>query len=375
MLLLIPGPVSTHPAVKAAMTRDIAPWDDDFRALYASVRSKLLALAEVDPAVHAVLPLQGCGHFGMEAAIRTMVPADTGRLLVPLTGSYGVRMARLAREAGRHVIELPIPPFSPIEPSAVAAALRADAAITHVGLVYSETSTGVVHDPAAVGAVVRAAGRAMIVDAVSAFGALPLALAAQPEIQAVVFTSNKCLEGMPGLSFTLARIDALERATPAGSWCLDLGDLFRHTRGHGAGTFRFTPPAQVLAACEVALDLHRQEGGAAARLARYRANSRALRHGMEAIGLIPYLAPGVQGPIVMNVRAPDDPAWSLQHFVRELKDRGFLISNFFDTPEPSFRVGCIGQVTEADMHGFVTSVDMALSSMGVQNRGPARRAA
>ncbi len=375
MLLLIPGPVSTHPQVRAAMCQDFAPWDDDFRVLCATIRSKVLDVAGVDAASHSALPLQGCGHFAMEAAIRTLVPQQGGRLLVPLTGSYGARMVRLAREAGRQVVELPVAPAGPVDPASVAAALAADPAITHVGLVYSETSSGIIHDPEAVGAVVRAAGRRMIVDAVSAFGALPLALAAQAEIEAAIFTANKCLEGMPGLSITVARNDALERAAPAGSWSFDLGDVYRHAKGPWKGAFRFTPPAQVVAALDVALDLHRQEGGQPARLARYTANASALHAGMTRIGLTPYLPRAVQGPIVLNVCAPDDPAWSLSGFVDALKAEGYLISNFYDTPNPSFRVGCIGQVTARDMEGFTAAVDRVLTRMGVRNRAPARQAA
>ncbi len=358
MLLLIPGPVATRPEVRAAMAQDIAPWDTDARRLYGRVREKLMAVAGLDAGTHTVLPLQGCGHFGLEAAIRTLLPADTGRLLVPLTGGYAVRMARVAREAGRQVVELPIQQTAPIDPATVAAALAADPAITHVGLVYSETSTGVIHDPAPVGAVVRAAGRAMVLDAVSAFGALPLSLAAQPEIEAAVFTANKCFEGMPGIAFILARIDALRRAAPAGSMCFDLADL--HRNAERASAFRFTPPVQVLAAFDVALDCHAAEGGAPARLARYTENAHTLHDRMAAIGLQPNLSRAIQGPIVLNVQSPDDPAWSLQGFVDALKAHGFLISNFFDTPNPTFRVGCIGQVFPADMQAFAGAVDLAL---------------
>jgi 2-aminoethylphosphonate-pyruvate transaminase len=375
MLLLIPGPVTTHPEVRAAMSRDFAPWDDGFRGFCAALRLKVMALAGVGPDTHSAMPLQGCGHFAMEAAIRSLLPQASGRLLVPLTGSYAVRMARLARECGRQVVELPIIQTAPIDPALVAAALAADPAVTHVGLVYSETSTGVVHDPAAVGRVVREAGRKLIVDAVSAFGALPLALSAQPEIDAAVFTSNKCLEGMPGLSWTLARDDALERAEPAGSWSFDLGDLYRHMDSHGPGSFRFTPPAQVLAAFDVALDLHRAEGGQPARLARYAANAAALYDGMLRIGLTPNLPRAVQGPIVLNVCAPDDPAWGLPAFVEALKAEGYVISNFFDTPNPTFRIGCIGQVTPDDMRRFSDAVDRVLTALGVRNRAPARQAA
>ena len=376
MLLLTPGPVSTRPGVKAAMTRDIAPWDPDFAPLFRGVVDYALTVANVGRDTHACLPLQGAGHFAIEAMARAFVgrvgqPA-AGKLLVPLTGAYGVRMARLARDAGCAVATLPVADDAPVPPQAVAAALAADPAITHVGLVYSETSTGIVHDARAVGQVVRAAGRTLLLDGVSAFGALPLDLSTMPEVAAMVFTANKCFEGMPGLGFVVARVDALEAALPAGSWSLDLGDIWRLSRTRLDGFFRFTPPAQVLAAMAVAQADHAAEGGAEARLARYVANRDTLVGALEAVGLAPYLSRAAQGPIVVNFHAPDDEAWNLHRFVAGLKSREFLISNFHDTVEPSFRVGCIGAVEPDDMRRFAATVDATLAAMGVRERAQVR---
>jgi 2-aminoethylphosphonate-pyruvate transaminase len=375
MLLLIPGPVTTRPEVRAAMTQDIAPWDDDVRAQFAELPRRILTIGNAAPSTHAALPLQGCGHFATEAAVRSLVPPE-GRVLVLSSGSYADRMVRLGRAAGRDMVELAMPQTSPARPEDVARALADDPAVTHVGMVYSETSSGVIHDPAAIGAVVRAAGRRLLVDAVSAFGALPLDVAAQPELDAVWFTSNKCFEGLPGVSYTIARIDRLQaNAGAAGSWSFDLADVLAQQQRAGAGTFRFTPPAQVLASLAVALDIYDAEGGQAARLARYRANAATLHDGMCRIGLSPTLPASVQGPVVLNVDAPNDPAWSLQRFVDLLKAQGFLISNFFNTAHPSFRVGCIGAITPDDMRRFVAAVDESLVEMGVRNRAPSRRAA
>ena len=373
MLLLIPGPVTTRPEVRQAAAADFAPWDNEFRPLYAGVRETLRDIAGGTEASHAVLPLQGCGHFITEAAIRTFLPVG-GRILIPDTGAYSDRMRRLAREAGRVVVDLPGADDRPTDPATVAAALAADPTISHVGLVYSETGSGVIHDPAAVGAVVRAAGRRMIVDAISAFGALPLDVSAQPEIDAVMFTANKCLEGLPGMAFAVASVSRLrECAGNAGSWSFDLADIHAHALRSGWGSFRFTPPAQVLVAFKTALDFFVAEGGRAARLARYQANLAVLYDGVERLGLRPWLSRAVQGPIVMNVHAPDDPAWTLQHFVDALKRRGFLISNFYNTPTPSFRVGCIGAVTPDDMRRFINAAGESLDELGIRSVG--RRAA
>jgi 2-aminoethylphosphonate-pyruvate transaminase len=375
MLLLIPGPVTTRPEVKAAMAQDLAPWDNDFRTLYAGVRERVLGIAGAPAETHATIVLQGCGHFAIEAAVRSFLPPG-GRILVPATGAYSERMVRLVGEAGRVVVPLAVPADAPVRPDDVAAALAADAAISHVGLVYSETSSGVVHDAAAIGRVARAAGRHLLLDAVSAFGALPLRVAAMPELDAVVFTSNKCLEGMPGLSFSVVDLGRLDScAGQAGSWSLDLADIQGQYRRKGAGSFRFTPPAQVLAAFRVALDLYEAEGGQCARLARYTENARVLHAGMLRIGLMPCLPAAVQGPVVMNVHAPDDAHWNLHAFVDLLKRRGYLISNFYDTPSPSFRVGCIGAITPDDMRGFVAAADAALDELGIRNRTPRPAAA
>ena len=86
MLLLIPGPVTTRPEVRAALGVDIAPWDFDFRDVYAGVRARLLRIAGAATGEHAALPLPGCGHFITEAAIRSFIPPG-GRLLIPMTGS------------------------------------------------------------------------------------------------------------------------------------------------------------------------------------------------------------------------------------------------------------------------------------------------
>lgn len=365
MKLLIPGPVTTHPDVRAAMAVDFAPWDNEFRPLYASVRARLLALGGGAEATHAALPLQGSGHFGMEAALRALLRPGQ-RILIPMTGTYAERLVRLAREAGREPVPLPASATAPVDPATVRQAL-ADPTIALVGLVQSETSSGIVNDLTAIGAVARDSGRRLLVDAVSAFGALPLDLAAQPEIAAAVFTPNKCLEGMPGLAVVLARRDALPAPGAAGSWCFDLADILDHAERRGWGSFRFTPPAQVLNALSVALDRLEAEGRAG-RLARYTANAATLRQGMMALGLRPVLEAGHQGPIVSNIAAPGDPAWNLQRFVDALKRRGYLISNFYDTVAPSFRVGTIGALGRADFEGFSAAAGEALAELGIGRR-------
>jgi 2-aminoethylphosphonate-pyruvate transaminase len=379
MLLLIPGPVMTHPDVRAAANRDIAPWDHDVRAEVGALLDRLRLLAGGEDGVHVALPLPGSGHFMVEAAIRSFVLPEIDRghgsgggILIPATGQYAERMVRLAREAGRRVTTLPASLTRSLDAAAVEAALRDDPAITHIGLVYSETSTGVIHDPEAIGAVVRGLGRRMILDAVSAFGALPIAMSAHPEIDALIFTPNKCLEGLPGFSMAVCPIERLlECHGQAESWSFDLGDIYQNgvANGHGAG--RFTPPIQALAALSVALDRLEAEGGREARLRRYQDNMTALFDGIEGLGLRPFLPRAIQGPIIMNVHAPAYPArthhaWDLRCFVEALKQRGVLISNFRNTEEPSMRIGAIGAIDRSDIIRAVSAMGETLDALALR---------
>jgi len=372
MLLLIPGPVQTNPATRAAAARDYAPWDNEFRPVYAGIRERVLEIAGGIPGQHATLPLQGCGHFVMEAAIRSFVPAG-GRVLIPRNGAYAERAWRLATEAGRQVVSLPLADTRGAVAADIAAALAADPGISHVVMVYNETGSGIVNDVEGIGAAVRAAGRRLILDAVSAFGALPISLADHPEIDALLFTSGKCLEGLPGVAFAVARVETLMAAPDgqAGSWSFDLRDIYQQALRAGWGSIRFTPAVQAIAAFAEALALHAAEGGQPARLARYRENARVLYEGVKGLGLTPYLDWRQQGPVIVTIHQPADPGFALQPFVDALKARGVLISNFYNTAAPTMRIGCIGAVTPADMAGAVRAIGGALEDLGVRRRDAA----
>jgi 2-aminoethylphosphonate-pyruvate transaminase len=361
MMLLIPGPVQTRPETRAAMAQDIAPWDHGFRPTYARIRERVRDIAGGIAGEHVTLPLQGCGHFMMEAAIRSLVPPD-GKLLIPMNGSYASRMERIAREIGREVVTLDLPDTRGAREEDIAPVLAADPTISHVSFVYSETGSGIVNDAAGIGRAVRKAGRRMIMDAVSAFGALPFNMAEHPECDALMFTSGKCLEGMPGIGFAVARIDSIKaRAGQAGSWCFDLADVLAHAERAGFGSFRFTPPVQALAAFDVALDFFEKEGGQKARHARYRANADTLYEGFITMGIKPYVVREEQGPIIVTVHQPADPRFDFPRYVDALKARGVLISNFWNTAEPTMRIGAIGALTPEDMQRAIAVFREALA--------------
>ena len=351
-LLLTPGPLTTRDEVRAAMTRDWGSRDGAFIALTAELRERLLAVAN-GAGTHVAVPIQGAGTYVIEAAVGSLVPRD-GKLLVLVNGSYGERMVKIARGLGREVEALTFAQNEAVAPARVAQALAADPAVTHVGLVHCETTTGLLNPMADVAQVVADAGRILLLDAMSSFSALPIDLAATP-VGAVLASSNKGIEGPPGIAFALVEKGLL--AASKGTSASMALDLHAQAAGFEAnGQWRFTPPVQVVAATVEALRLLEAEGGPPARLARYRRNLDALVEGMAALGYPLYLARELQAPVIATFRPRPRAPFAFEAFYDGLAAAGFLIYPGKLTREETFRIGVIGDVHTSDIARLLDAV-------------------
>ncbi|TCZ64991.1 2-aminoethylphosphonate--pyruvate transaminase [Roseicella aquatilis] len=358
-ILLTPGPLTTRLETRRAMLRDWGSRDPAFIALTAELRARLLAVAQGE-ATHACVPLQGSGTFIVEATLATLLrPAD--RLLVLVNGAYGERIATIARRMGRAVDVLRWPEDRPVDPGRVAEALGGDPRLTHVALVHCETTTGLLNPLAGVAAVVAQAGRHLLLDAMSSFGAIGTDLRAVP-VAAVMASSNKCLEGVPGIGFALIErrmLAAAESVSPSVSL-----DLHAQWRGFEQdGQWRFTPPVQVVAALVEALRQLESEGGPAARLARYGENCRVLVAGMRRLGFDLYLEEALQAPIIATFRMPEARPLRFASFYDALAARGFLIYPGKLTQAETFRIGCIGAIDRGDIARLLTAVEAVLGEV------------
>lgn len=342
-LLLTPGPLSTAAATRAALGRDFGSRDPAFVALAGRVREGLRALAP-EPEAFTAIPLQGSGTYAVEAMLGTLTP-PTGGVAVLVNGVYGARAAEILRRMGRRHTIFASPEEEAPDLDALAAGLDADPGLSHVFTVHSETTTGQLLPVRAISELCAARGRRLLVDAMSSLGAVPLDGVVADGIAS---SANKCLEGVPGLAFVLARTEALARGRGSSpSLSLDLYDQW--ARLEKDGQYRFTPPTQVLAALDVALALHAAEGGVAGRGARYAENMRRLQAGMARLGYRSLLPPERQGPIIATFHEPTTPGWSFAAFYEHLAQHGFLIYPGSLAARPSFRIGVIGQVHPHDI--------------------------
>jgi 2-aminoethylphosphonate-pyruvate transaminase len=362
-VLFTPGPLTTSRTVKQAMLRDVGSRDAEFIRVVREVREQLVALGHGTGAYEAVL-VQGSGTFAIEATVGSIVPRG-GKLLVLVNGAYGKRIARIADVLGiEHVVQSCIEDQRP-DIALLEATLAKDAAITHVAVVHSETTTGIVNPIREICGAVRRAGRLTLVDAMSSFGAIPIDLA-KDGIDYLVSSANKCVEGVPGFAFTLARREPFLAAEGAArSLSLDLHAQWRGLENDGQ--FRFTPPTHSILAFHRALVELADEGGVEARGARYRAIQTTLDEGMQKMGFSPYLPAELRGPIITSYRYPAHANFAFSTFYDLLSQRGFAIYPGKLTTADAFRIGSIGRIFPSDVKNLLAAIGDALREMRIDS--------
>jgi 2-aminoethylphosphonate-pyruvate transaminase len=363
--LYTPGPLTTSRTVKQAMLRDLGSRDTEFIETVRYVRAALLQLAGVAGKGYECVLMQGSGTFAIESVLSSVTPPD-GHWLIVINGAYGRRMVEINRVLKIATTALEGPEHEPPDPAAVDAALAGDPSISHVAVVHCETTTGIFNPVEAIGRVVRQRGRCYFVDAMSSFGAVPLDLGSAA-VDYLVSSANKCVEGVPGFAFALARREAL-LATAGYARSLSL-DLLAQWKGLEAnGQFRFTPPTHALLAYAQALRELEAEGGVPGRAARYRANYDIVAAGMRELGFREYLQPQHHGYIINSYLYPAHPRFVFEEFYRRLSDKGFVIYPGKLSHADCFRIGNIGRLFPADMHAILAAIRETLAEMGVELR-------
>ena len=359
--LLTPGPLTTSLSVKQAMLHDYGSRDATFIETNARMLERLVGIVHGED-THVAVPLQGSGTFVVEAMISNFVPRD-GKLLILINGAYGKRIAKICDYTGRDYVVHETPEDTLVDTAQLDAALDSDSAITHVVVVHCETTSGILNPVGDVAEIVARHGRSLLIDSMSAFGALPLDAREIP-FDAVVASSNKCLEGAPGMGFCIARESALiatEGNSP--SLVLDLYDQWRAMQANRQ--WRFTPPTHVILAFDQALNEFDEEGGVAGRGGRYQANCDLLVSGMRNLGFQTLLPDALQAPIIVTFHMPSNPEFDFNAFYDGLKDRGYVIYPGKLTVADSFRMGCIGRLGSEQIQGALDAVAAMLEQFGI----------
>lgn len=359
-LLLTPGPLSTTATVRAAMLQDSCTWDADYnQGVVEPIRRELVRLAtgpEYEGDYSAVL-LQGSGSYVVESVLGSAIGVDECLLIIN-NGAYGARMGEMARCLGLRHHELDCGETSRPEPAAIEAMLARHPEITHLAMVHCETTTGMLNPLDEVAALCQHRGIRLIVDAMSSFGGIPIDMG-RLGIEFLISSANKCIQGVPGFGFVIARRAALTAcAGRARSVSLDLHAQWQTMEQQG-GKWRFTSPTHTVLAFAQALRELDEEGGITARHRRYSENQRTLVAGMAALGFTPLLPEEWQSPIITAFYSPAHPDYRFADFYQRLKAQGFVIYPGKVSQADCFRIGNIGDVTPERVRDLLAAMASA----------------
>ncbi|NOU46107.1 MAG: 2-aminoethylphosphonate--pyruvate transaminase [Bacteroidales bacterium] len=361
-LLFTPGPLTTSTTVKEAALIDLGSRDSAFIAIVQQIRQKLLALAHVESPNYEAVIIQGSGTFGIESTITSAIPAS-GMLLNIVNGAYGRRMSQIARIHHIPLIELMYDENQLPDLTVIETLITENPEITHIAVVHGETTTGLLNPIEEIGEIAHRLKKTFIVDAMSTFGAYDIDMRAL-KISYLISSSNKCIEGIPGFSYVLAKRIELEKCKKnVRSLSLDLYDQWSGLNTNGQ--FRFTPPVHALLAFNEALIELENEGGIEARAQRYADNNALLIGGMEKLGFTLYLSPDVRSYIITSFLYPGHPDFSFEVFYSKLNDMGFVIYPGKLSKVDCFRIGNIGQLYPVDIQNLIDAVEKVIHEMNI----------
>jgi 2-aminoethylphosphonate-pyruvate transaminase len=346
MLLLNPGPVTLTERVRRSLLQpDLCHREQEFFDLQDEARERLLAAYALDPAVWTAVLITGSGTAAVESMVAALVPA-AGRLLVVENGVYGERISQIC--AQYQIAHERLVGDWMQAPNLDAIAARLDGArgghgFTHLSVVHHETTTGRLNDLQAITEVCRGRGVHLLVDGVSSFGAEALDFT-DGGVAAVAATANKCLHGVPGVSFVMVRRDALALAARR-TYYLDLGRLAQLQDQRGTP---FTPAVHAYYALVEALREFAEQGGRPARHRHYAALAEQVRAGLAARGIAAAIPPEQSSVVLRAYRLPSGLAYTELHDA--LKAGGFVIyAGQGDLSKTLFRISTMGSLTSADI--------------------------
>ncbi len=350
-ILLTPGPLTTSESVKEAMLTDWCTWDADYNVhIVEEMRKSLVALATQHTDEYTSVLLQGSGTYCVEAVIgSTIKPGD--KLLILSNGAYGDRMGNISEYHGISYDLLAFEEIEQVSANYLDDYLAHNAEITHVAVVHCETTTGVLNPLKEIAHIVKMHGKKLIVDAMSSFGGVPMDVH-ELGIDFLISSANKCIQGVPGFGFIIARRSELMHCKGVSkSLSLDMYDQWEAMeKGHGK--WRFTSPTHVVRAFKQAMDELIEEGGVEARHKRYCKNHEVLVNGMRSLGFKTLLPDAMQSPIITSFLYPHAD-FDFNLFYTQLKARGFVIYPGKISQADTFRIGNIGDVHPEDFQQLI----------------------
>ena len=355
-LLFTPGPLTTSRQTKNSMLIDYGSWDNDFNQITKEIRSRLIKIINGDKSFTCV-PLQGSGTFGVEAMLINFIKKNE-KILILINGAYGERILSICKYHRLKYSTLTWDENKSLNINALNKIIKNDKKIKHLAFVHCETSTGILNPISKVSKICKLNKINLYIDAMSTYGAINIDCK-KIKFKALVASSNKCIEGVPGLSFCLTRISDIKKCEGnSDNLSMDLFDQWRYMEK--TERWRYTPPTHVVLAFLSALKQFEKEGGTKGRNLRYNENLNILLLNMKRIGFRTLLAKSVQSPIIVTFLSPINKKFIFVEFYNYLKKNGYIIYPGKMAIVDSFRIGCIGHIDKKNVKNLTSQIEKFL---------------
>ena len=365
-ILLNPGPATTTDSVKNSLVvPDICPREKEFGDLMQEIRRDLVKIAGGDENYTSVL-FAGSGTAAMDSAISSVIPPNK-KILIIINGAYGIRFAEIARTYNIEVVELKFEFGKKIELEMIEDILKKDFEIACIAATHHETTVGILNPIKEIGKISKKYEKTFIVDTISSFAGVPIDIK-EFNIDFMMSTSNKCIQGMAGVAFIICKKEALEklRSIKSRNYYLDLYKQYEYLEKNSQT--RFTPPVQVIYALKQAINEFFEEG-AENRIKRYRENYQVLKSGLIKLGFKFLMGDDVvESNILTTIYYLNHPNFDFNILHDKLYERGFTIYPGKITDLDTFRIAVMGSIDKEDIKNFLKNLEEVLKELKIQER-------
>ncbi|MDR2596550.1 MAG: 2-aminoethylphosphonate--pyruvate transaminase [Treponema sp.] len=359
-VLLNPGPATTSDSVKyAQVCADICPREEEFGDVMKWVCRELTAVV-ADPSEYETVFFGGSGTAADEVMISSCVP-EAGHVLIVDNGSYGQRLAKIASVYKINHTVYKSSAYEKIDMSVLENEFKTGK-YTHLGIVYHETTTGLLNPLDVICPLAKKYNMVTIVDAVSIYAGMPMELS-KLGIDFMASTSNKNIQGMAGVGFVICKKSELEKTKtiPMRNYYLNLYDQYAHFTK--TGQTRFTPPVQTLYALRQAI-LETKQETVEKRWQRYTECWRILVDAVKKFNLKMLVKEEEQSHLITAIFDPDTPKYTFEGLHDLARQHGFTIYPGKLGNINTFRIANIGDIKPYEMKRFTEVLKSYLDSIG-----------
>jgi len=359
-VLLNPGPATTSDSVKyAQVCADICPREKEFGDVMKWVCKELTAVVAV-PSEYETVLFGGSGTAADEAMISSCVP-EAGHILIVDNGSYGERLAKIAAVYKINHAVFKSSTYEKIDITVLESEFKTGK-YTHLGIVYHETTTGLLNPLDVICPLAKKYNLVTIVDAVSIYAGMPMELS-KLGIDFMASTSNKNIQGMAGVGFVICKKDELEKTKniPMRNYYLNIYDQYAHFSK--TGQTRFTPPVQTIYALRQAI-LETKQETVERRWQRYTDCWRILVDAVKKFNLKMLVKEEDQSHLITAIFDPETPKYSFEDLHDLARKHGFTIYPGKLGNINTFRIANIGDIKPHEMKRFTEVLKSYLDSIG-----------